>query len=70
MPDISRKFCNVSLLAGGQRLRLLVKSKSQRFVISVHNEPPPFQHIAEVTNPAVDGKKFPIEGTVAGLRSR
>jgi hypothetical protein len=73
MPDISRKLRNVrevSLLAGGPRLRLLVKSESQRFVISEHNEPPPLQHIAEVTKTAVDGKKFLIEGTVAGLRSR
>jgi hypothetical protein len=72
MPDISRKLSNVRemlLLAGGPRLRLLVKSESQRFVISEHNEPPPFQHVAEVTNPAVDGEKLPIEGAVAGLRS-
>jgi hypothetical protein len=73
MPDISRKLSNVremALLAGGPRLRLLVEGESQRFVISVHNEPPPFQHVAEVTNHTVDGEKLPIEGPVAGLCSR
>jgi hypothetical protein len=73
MPDIPRKFRNVRkvpLLAGGPRLRLLVKSERQRFVISEHSEPPPLKHIAEVTDLAVDGKKLPIEGTVVGLCSR
>jgi hypothetical protein len=73
VPDISRKLSDVremSLLAGGPRLRLFVQSKGQRFVIRIHSEPPPFQHVAEVPDPAVDGEKLPIEGAVAGLRSR
>jgi hypothetical protein len=73
VPDIPRKLRNVRkvpLLAGVPRLCLLVKNESQRFVISEHSEPLPLQHIAEVTNPAVDGEKLPINGAVAGLRSR
>jgi hypothetical protein len=73
MPDVASEFRNVrkmALLAGGPRLRLLVKGERQRFMICEHSEPPPLKHVAEVTNPAVDGDQLPVEGAVAGLRHR